>query len=127
MIMANSLLYAASRGHIHITSPTDVYAPPDFDAGFLSNPADVPPFMWAYQKTHEVIRRMPSFIEEVAGPAVSLASDALSAQPDLPGEIKDRVHNPASVEKFVRERVHTTYHPWCSCGITSLILVALAL
>jgi len=39
--MANSILYAASHGYIHITSPMDVYAPPDFDEGYLSDPADV--------------------------------------------------------------------------------------
>jgi alcohol oxidase len=57
MIMANSLLYAASRGYIHITSPNDVYAPPDFDAGYFSDLADVPTLVWAYKKTREIVRR----------------------------------------------------------------------
>jgi alcohol oxidase len=128
MIMANSLLYAASRGHIHITSPTDIYSPPDFDAGYLSNSADISPFVWAYKKTYEIVRRLPSFVEEIAGPAVTLSLDAISQVQEVPKELKDRVYTSEDeimVEKFVRERIHTTYHPWYFryCGSWLIVVV----
>ena len=59
MIMADSLLYTPPRGYIHITSPNDVYAPPHFDAGYLSDPADVPSLVWAYKNTREIVKRLP--------------------------------------------------------------------
>ncbi|KAJ7126761.1 GMC oxidoreductase-domain-containing protein [Mycena epipterygia] len=33
--------YPVSRGHVHISSGEDANAPPDFDCGFLSEPADL--------------------------------------------------------------------------------------
>jgi alcohol oxidase len=102
MVIANSLLHCGSRGHIHITSGTDVYAPPEFDPGFLSHPADVAPLLWAYKKTREICRRMPA-----------LVADGLGAQ--LPGkdtgEMSDLSEDDAVLEKFARGRVMTTFHP----------------
>jgi len=106
MVIGNALLYPASRGSIHITSSTDVYAPPNFDTGFLSHPADTPPLIWAYKKINEIARRMPSFVGVVGSP-----------QPadEMPGEkLENRVYSKEDdpdVEKRVRERIQTCYHP----------------
>jgi alcohol oxidase len=116
MIMVNSLLYPASRGYIHITSPTDIYATPDFDTGYLSDPADVAPLIWAYKKTSAIVRRMPAYVEEIAGPELVLTSEDVSPNRDLPGEVKEIVYTPeddAIIEKFVRGRITSTFHPWC--------------
>jgi alcohol oxidase len=65
MTMTNFLTYPLSRGAIHITSK-DVYADPDFDARFLSDPADLSPQIWAYKKNREIMRRMRCFRGEYA-------------------------------------------------------------
>jgi len=106
MAMCYMLLHPASRGSIHITSAIDVYAPPNLDAGFVSHPADIPLLIWAYKKIHEIVRRMPSFIREVGG---------LQLSDETPGG--DRGHpfyskeDDALVEKRMRERIQTCYHP----------------
>jgi len=96
MVIANSLLHCASRGRIHISSGTDVYAPPQFDPGFLSHPADVPPLLWAYKKTREICRRMPAFIAD--GISVELPAKPVEEEEEL-------------LEKFMRRRIATTFHP----------------
>jgi len=103
MAMGNILMYPASRGSIHVISPTEVYAPPNFQAGHLSHPADVSPIVWAYKKTYEIVRRMPSYVAEVAGPLIP--------EP-IPGA--NRVYSKEDdelIEKWVRERVDTCFHP----------------
>jgi alcohol oxidase len=103
MALASILMYPASRGSIHVTSPTDVAAFPNFDAGHLSHPADVAPIVWGYKKLYEIARRMPSYVAEVGGP-------------DIP-EPKPGVARTYSKEdneliaKWLRERVDTCYHP----------------
>jgi alcohol oxidase len=116
MVMCNSLLYPASRGYIHITSPTDVDAPPDFDAGFLSHPADIAPLVWAFKKTREVSHRLPAFKELVVGPSLPLVSDDISPNQDLPGQMKEFVpaytpEDDTILEKYIRDRAASTYHP----------------
>ena len=102
-------MYPASRGSIHITSPIDVYSPPDFDTGFISHPADLPAFVWAYKKSHEIVRRMPSFVAEIAGPQVT---DTVPVGPG--GEIRNREYSKEDdilVENLVRQRISTCFHP----------------
>ena len=111
MVIANSLLHCASRGHIHITSGTDVYAPPQFDPGFLSHPADVVPLLWAYKKTKEICQRMPAFIEDGIGSQLPAKG---------PGEIGDLEYD-ALLEKFARGRAMTTFHPSYFPRLTILI------
>jgi len=103
MAMGNILTYPASRGSIHVTSLTDVYSPPNFQAGHLLHPADASAIVWAYKKTYEIARRMPSYVAEVAGP-------------DLPEPMLgvSRVYSKEDddlIEKWVRERVDTCFHP----------------
>ena len=66
MSIVFSLLHARSTGRIHITSAEDIYAPPEFDDGLLSDPLDVPPQRWAYKRGREIQRRMPAYRGEWA-------------------------------------------------------------
>ncbi|KAJ3712557.1 GMC oxidoreductase-domain-containing protein [Lentinula guzmanii] len=56
--------YPASRGHIHISSPSP-YKAPTFDSGFMNHKADFAPLRWSYKKTREVARRMDAFRGEL--------------------------------------------------------------
>jgi len=111
MAMGNILTYPASRGSIHVTSPTDVYSPPNFQAGHLSHPADASAIVWAYKKTYEIARRMPSYVAEVAGPDIPEPMPGVS-----------RVYSKEDddlIETWVRERVDTCFHPSGTCGMKS--------
>jgi hypothetical protein len=117
--MGNILTYPASRGSIHVTSPTDVYTRPDFQAGHLSHPADAAAVVWAYKKTYEIARRMPAYVAEVAGPDIP--------EP-MPGA--RRVYSKeddALIEKWVRERVDTCFHPGFLPIFSVLTIVGLVL
>src|SRR5271155_5316383 len=103
MVLSNMLTYPISHGHIHITSATDPLAPPDLDTGYMSDPLDVAALVWAYKKTHEIVRRMLAFIAEIGGPAIAEFGA---------GEMKVyTAEDDVAIEKFVRERVFTTFHP----------------
>jgi alcohol oxidase len=109
LIMANSLLYPSSKGSIHVTSATDVFAAPDLDLGYLTRPNDLVLLKWAYKKTHEIIRRLPSFVMQIRGPTVA------SEKKGLHIERKDLVYTPEDderIEEYIRENVDTTFHPW---------------
>ncbi|KAJ6477240.1 GMC oxidoreductase-domain-containing protein [Mycena vulgaris] len=67
MVSACILGYPASRGYLHISS-ADPYAAPDFQAGYLSDAADVVALRWAYKKCRELTRRLPAF-RGALGPA----------------------------------------------------------
>ncbi|KAJ7233292.1 hypothetical protein B0H12DRAFT_172035 [Mycena haematopus] len=54
------LSYASSRGYLHISS-TDLYANPDFDCGFFTDPADLAAVRWGYKKGREIFRRLPIY------------------------------------------------------------------
>lgn len=93
MAMGGYLEYPFSRGSIDITSK-DVYAEPDFDAGFLSHPADLSPQIWAYKKNREIVRRMSCFRGECTPthPAFSAESDAACREPPVSQEASNRIH-----------------------------------
>ncbi|KAG6370938.1 hypothetical protein JVT61DRAFT_10805 [Boletus reticuloceps] len=81
MTMFQYLEYPASRGKIHITSPSP-YVEPDFDSGFMNNKADFAPIRWSYKKTRELARRMDAFRGE-------LTSHHPHFHPASPGAAKD--------------------------------------
>ena len=102
------------RGSIHITSAGDVYAAPEFNAGFLSNPADLPTLIWGYKKAREVIRRMTSFRSEICEthPPFPQGSPAACLDHYDP-DVKDVVYSEQDdqiLENFIRDNVGTTWH-----------------
>jgi alcohol oxidase len=114
--MAIALLYTRSRGYIHITSPDDIYAPPDLDPGFLSDPADVPPQRWAYKVQREIFRRMSLYRGEWAPSHPRFPAESPAAvKPYDPSEtIKDYVYtveDDAAIDRYVRQEATSMYHP----------------
>jgi alcohol oxidase len=108
------LNYPFSRGYIHATSSTDVKAKPDFDAGFLSQEADIAPQVWAYKKIREIVRRMPSFGGELETthprfPTKSAAACISYYDPDI-SDIEYSEEDDKAIEKWVREKVETSWH-----------------
>ena len=113
MTMAQSLRYPFSRGSIHITS-SDINSPPDFDAGFLSHPADLAPQVWTYKTMREIMRRMPSFRGEIAAthPQFPRESEAACISSYTPF-VKDVVYSDEdneAIEQWVRSKVETAWH-----------------
>jgi alcohol oxidase len=102
------LEYPASRGTIHITSK-DFSQTPDFDAGFLSHPADLSPQVWAYKRNREIIRQMSSFQSEYAPshPSFPVGSAAACNAKDPLEYTKE---DDAAIEDWVRQGVETTWH-----------------
>jgi alcohol oxidase len=106
--------YPQSQGSIHITSADDVYAAPVFDSGFLSNPADIAPLMWAYKKVREIGRRMVTFTGEIPSthPPFPPGSAAVCITAYDPN-VKDIVYSASDdeiLENFLRGVVGTGWH-----------------
>ncbi|KAK8867485.1 alcohol oxidase [Apiospora arundinis] len=126
-------VYPYSRGHVHITDPSDPDAPLNFATGFLADPhgLDVAKLVWAYKKQREIVRRMPTVYRgELAGTHPPFAADsgaALLATNDGNGSYtpvsKDIVYTPeddAVIEKWVRDKVQTTWHSLGTCAMAPL-------
>ncbi|KAG6824994.1 hypothetical protein H0H92_005148 [Tricholoma furcatifolium] len=98
--MFQYLEYPASRGKIHIASPSP-YVEPTFDSGFMNNKADFAPIRWSYKKTREVARRMDAFRGELtshhprfhpASPAAAHDIDIKTAKQLLPDGFTVGIH-----------------------------------
>ena len=106
--------HSFSRGYIHATSATDVNAAPDFDAGFLSNEADIAPHVSTYKKIREIARRMPSFRGELEATHPRFAKHSaavciLSYDPDV-ADVQYSEEDDKAIEIWVRERIETCWH-----------------
>ncbi|KAK7996562.1 3-hydroxyanthranilate 3-4-dioxygenase [Apiospora arundinis] len=126
-------VYPYSRGHVHISDSSDPDAPIDFATGFLADPhgLDVAKLIWAYKKQREIVRRMPTVYRgELAGTHPPFAADsgaALLATNDGNGSYtpvtKDIVYtaeDDAVIEKWVRDKVQTTWHSLGTCAMAPL-------
>ncbi|KAG2042547.1 GMC oxidoreductase-domain-containing protein [Suillus americanus] len=100
MTMFQYLEYPASRGKIHITSPSP-YVEPFFDSGFMNNRADFAPIRWSYKKTREIARRMDAFRGELtshhphfhpASPAAARDIDIKTAKQMMPNGFTVGIH-----------------------------------
>ncbi|KAJ7075522.1 alcohol oxidase-like protein [Mycena belliarum] len=114
--------YPASRGYLHISS-SDPYAAPDFDAGYLSNPADVVALRWGYKKGRELLRRMSAFRGPLgpANPQFSPESPAaiietVPAPLDAP-KIVYSAEDDKAIDAHVRQIVETTWHSLGTCAM----------
>lgn len=98
--MFQYLEYPASRGKIHIRSPSP-YVEPYFDSGFMNHKADFAPIRWSYKKTREIARRMDAFRGELtshhprfhpASPAAAKDIDIKTAKQLMPQGLTVGIH-----------------------------------
>lgn len=116
-----------SRGRIHITGPkfSDPY---EFDAGFLAdeNGIDQKKHFWMYKKQREIVRRMDTFAGEIAAghpqfPSGSKAATIDSkASSDPVQNIQYTQEDDHAIEKFLKERISTTWHSMGTCKMAPL-------
>ncbi|KAJ7436330.1 GMC oxidoreductase-domain-containing protein [Mycena latifolia] len=117
--------YPASRGYLHISS-SDPYAAPDFQAGFLSDPADVAALRWGYKKGRELIRRLPAFRGALTPAHPQFSQDSPAALTDTEPVPIDapRVAYSAEDDKVIdaniRQFVATTWHSLGTCAMKPL-------
>ncbi|KAJ7738319.1 GMC oxidoreductase-domain-containing protein [Mycena metata] len=114
--------YPASRGRLHI-STSDPLAAPDFEPGFLSNPADVAALRWAYKKGREINRRLPSFrgvffpghpqFPEVSAAAVEETTPVPLDAPKIVWSAEDD----KAIDVFLRQVVGTSWHSAGTCAM----------
>lgn len=113
--MGAYLNYPRSRGSIHITSQ-DSSIPPNFDAGFLSHPADIPPQILAFKKNKEILRRMNCVIEEFhpSRPPFNEAAKSVTKEfKPREGVMKDFEYSTGDdkvLEQWVKDGVETAWH-----------------
>ncbi|KAG8414392.1 hypothetical protein J3459_014779 [Metarhizium acridum] len=121
--------YPYSRGNIHITSK-DPAAPPSFNTGFLSHPADVKKLLWAYKKQREIFRRTNCYDGEMAVGHPQFREGSKAALSDkrpasgLFTSLEDRRRLPpieydaeddAAIEDWIRGHMNTTWHSLGTC------------
>jgi alcohol oxidase len=111
-------LYSFSRGHIHITSTTDIYSTPDFDAAMLSNPLDIKAHILGYKRGREIIRRMPCFRGEWKDSHPPFPIHSTAAHSDDPVKpIRDYVYSKEDdeiIEQWIRGEIVSMNHPMYS-------------
>ena len=95
------VLRPRSRGNVALASP-DPHAAPRIDPGFLSHPDDVATLMRAYRATRAL-----------------LDTQALAPHAGQPLHDEPAPGDDAAVERFVRARCDTIYHPVGSCRMGS--------
>lgn len=116
-----------SRGRIHITGPkfSDPY---EFDAGFLAdeNSIDQKKHFWMYKKQREIVRRMDNFAGEIAAGHPEFPSGSKAATVDSKassGAVEDIQYtqeDDQAIEKFLKERISTTWHSMGTCKMAPL-------
>ncbi|KAF7340007.1 GMC oxidoreductase [Mycena venus] len=116
--------YPVSRGQVHISSGGDANAPPDFDCGFLNDPADLATLKWGYKKSRELARRLPVYRGEfLAGhPMFADKSAARCRDEGIPvdvsaADIQYTEEDDAAIEAYTRKFVQTTWHSLGTCAM----------
>ncbi|UNI17106.1 Alcohol oxidase [Purpureocillium takamizusanense] len=127
--MGTYTAYPYSRGNIHIVSK-DAQAPPSFNTGYLSHPADLTKLVWAYKKQREIYRRTNAFAGELAMGHPKFREDSKAALTDGPlvqggfKSVEERKAIPAleydaeddaAIEDFIRDNLNTTWHSLGTC------------
>lgn len=114
-----------SRGRIHITGPS-FSDPYEFDAGFLAdeNSIDLKKHFWMYKKQREIVRRMETFAGEVGDGHPSFPSGSTAAsigsKPEAVQAIEYTTEDDQAIEKFLKERISTTWHSMGTCKMAPL-------
>ncbi|KAJ6590478.1 GMC oxidoreductase-domain-containing protein [Mycena vulgaris] len=117
--------YPASRGYLHISS-ADPYAAPDFQAGYLSHPADVAALRWGYKKGRELTQRLPAFRGALVPVHPQFAQDSPAAftetSPvplDAP-KIVYSAEDDTAIDEAMRQLIGTTWHSLGTCPMKPL-------
>ncbi|KAJ7731065.1 GMC oxidoreductase-domain-containing protein [Mycena metata] len=117
--------YPGSRGSLHISS-ANPYVAPDFQAGFLSHPADVAVMRWAYKKGRELTRRLPCFAgaympRHPQFPAGSTANVAETGPVALSEpKIVYTAEDDKAIDQYMRESIQTAWHSLGTCAMKPL-------
>lgn len=117
--------YPYSRGSVHIksTSPFDA---PVFDAGYLSDPADVEQMLYGYKIQREIARQLSHYRGplEITHPKFSAGSkasyeyvDKLSAEKGFPMPIEYTPEDDDVIRDYIRQSVETTWHSMGTCAM----------
>ncbi|KAF8955191.1 GMC oxidoreductase-domain-containing protein [Flammula alnicola] len=115
--------YPACRGSVHIISD-DVYAPLDFDTGFMTELSDIAILRWAYKRSREIMRRLPVYRGPVpqSHPQFPEGSNAITTTETSPVDI----HAPkitydadddAAIDHYHRHTVATAWHSMGTCAM----------
>ena len=95
------VLRPRSRGTVRLASP-DAQAAPLIDPGFLSHPDDLQTLLRAYRATAALLR-----------------TQALAPHAGRPLHPEPALGDDAAIERFMRERADTIYHPVGTCRMGS--------
>lgn len=119
--------YPFSRGYVHITGPA-LEDELDFETGYFADAGgnDIKKHIWLYKKQREIFRRMQLYRGEVAisHPPFPEGSEAACKELGAPlsdvQDIKYSAEDDAILEKWLRERVETTWHSLGTCKMAPL-------
>ncbi|KAJ7606649.1 hypothetical protein FB45DRAFT_1068331 [Roridomyces roridus] len=127
MVILFYLCYPKSRGYLHISS-SDPLEAPDFQAGYLSSPAELAALRWAYKKSREIARRLsffrgalppthPNFNPESSAAAAILETSPVSLEAPKIVYSKD---DDEAIDTYLRQSVQTTWHALGTCAMKPL-------
>ncbi|KAK7688555.1 hypothetical protein QCA50_008093 [Cerrena zonata] len=115
---------ASALGQVHIISTDDVFAPLNFQPGYLEPSEDRELFIWGYKKTREYARRMKCYRGEYAPehPSFAEESDAVCKEDAMPvptgaPDIVYSTEDDEAIWKYVQERLSTTWHSIGTCAM----------
>lgn len=115
--------YPYSRGSIHIKSSSPFDAP-EFNPGYLSDPADVEQLLYGYKLQREIARHLSHYRGPLESthpkfPAGSKASydyvDSLSAEKGFPVPIEYTPEDDDVIRDYIRQSTATTWHSMSTC------------
>jgi hypothetical protein len=98
----------------------------DFDTGFLKDTVDIPPLMWAYKNSREIMRRSSFYRGEFepthpvfpVGSRAALHTFDDKLYKSSRSEVKNleyTAEDDAAIEEFLRRTVGTTWHSLGTC------------
>ncbi|KAF9466617.1 GMC oxidoreductase-domain-containing protein [Collybia nuda] len=115
--------YPASVGRVHIQAGLDVYAPLDFEPGYLDDPADLGVLRWMYKKGREFARRMNVYRGEYSErhpefPEGSQAAVKVTSPVDMKApNIIYSAEDDQAIDTYHRKTVETTWHSIGTCAM----------
>ncbi|KAG2076686.1 alcohol oxidase [Suillus decipiens] len=124
MMAAYFTLYPVSTGSVHIKVNENGEETLDFTTGFLDDPSDIVPINFAYKKTREIHRRMPSYRGELAEAHPKFPEGSLAACGEASGpvdlnapDIIYTAEDDEAIENYHRDCVQTSSHSLGTCAM----------
>ncbi|KXN88650.1 Alcohol oxidase [Leucoagaricus sp. SymC.cos] len=115
--------YPECRGKVHIDSD-DVYAPLDFETGFMTKMSDIAILRWAYKHSREIMRRLPIYRGAVpqSHPQFPDGSGAVTTTETNPvpisaPKIAYTAEDDSAIDDYHRRTVSTTWHSLGTCAM----------